>query len=479
MRFLAAYKILTRVLLINTISYFVCISLAWHYHEPIRPFALSAIISSILAGGIYFYKRKAKLQDLKLQEAYFSVSISWFTIALTGSLPYIFSGYFPSIVDAVFESISGFTTTGSSILTYIEALPKSILFWRSLTHWIGGIGIIVLVIIIMPSLKMGSYNLFTLESSLKDRTHSKTKAIGYRLLFIYLFLTISEVILLSYGKMNLFESVCHAFGTIATGGFSPKNDSIAGYSSYIQYTIAFFMVLSGTNFIIHYFLLKRNFSKIKKNEELRLYLFILLLSVIIVSSILFFKTNKPLEVSFREALFQVVSILTCTGYATADYLKWPDIGWTVIFMLMFIGGSTGSTSGGIKIARHLTVLKNIKRLYKNLLHPHAVIPIRLNGKTVPQDNNRMILTFISWYILFFIFGSIILTLSGIDPKTSMSSIATAMGGIGPGIGTVGPASNFAHLSHFAKIVLSFFMILGRLEIYAVIIIFTPGFWKNY
>jgi trk system potassium uptake protein TrkH len=385
------------------------------------------------------------------------------------------SSAIPGFIDAFFESMSGFTTTGASILTDIEALPKSILFWRSLTHWIGGIGIIVLVIVIMPSLNMGSYNLFTLESSVQEKIQPKIKSVGRRLIVIYVLLTLIEILLLLFGKMNLFESACHAFGTVATGGFSPKNSSIAGYSPYIQYVITIFMLLAGVNFVVHYYLLKRDFKKVKENEELKFYLIVVFIIGAMLTFSLFFGMDKPFEESFREAFFQIISIVTCTGFASADYLLWPSFAWMLIFFAMFLGGSTGSTAGGIKMARHLVFLKNIRRFILQLRSPNAVVNLKLNNNIVSEENNRMILSFMILYIIVFAFASLLLMGFSIDGATASSAVATCMAGIGPGIGTVGPASNFAHLPGAAKVVLSFVMLLGRLEIYTLLIWFFPTF----
>ncbi|NOY50612.1 MAG: TrkH family potassium uptake protein [Chlorobi bacterium] len=413
------------------------------------------------------------------KSAFLAVTLSWVLVSLSGALPYYFSGYFNSFTDAFFESVSGFTTTGASILTDIERLPKSILFWRSLTHWIGGIGIIVLVIIIMPSLRIGNYNLFVLESSLQEKIIPRIKSEGYRLLVIYISITVAEIILLQLGGMNTFESICHAFGTVATGGFSPKNDGIAGYSPYIQYVIMIFMILAGTNFVIYYFSVLRKFRKIKLNEELRYYLGIIIIAGLVLTTILYLETPRTLEHSFREGFFQASSIITCTGFATTDYLLWPPLGLGIIFLLMFVGGSTGSTAGGIKIARHIVVLKNIKLIFKRALHPHLVGAIKINNNHISETNNNKILTFVLWYFIAFVTGSILLIFTGMDGASSIGSIATAMGGIGPGLGNVGPASNFAHIPLMAKYIISFYMILGRLEIYPVVILFTQFYWRKY
>ena len=457
----------------------VCAGVAIVFSEDTKPFLFSSLISLVI-GLLLFLTTRKRDDEVSIQrkDAYLIVTFSWLFMSLIGSLPYLFSGAIPSFVDAFFESVSGFTTTGSSILVDIEILPKSLLFWRSLTHWIGGIGIIVLVIIVMPTLQIGGYHLFTLESSLQEKIRPKIKSVGNRLLLIYIILTGAEVILLMAGNMNLFESVCHSFGTVATGGFSPKNTSIINYSPYIQYVITIFMFLAGTNFVIHYYLFKREFRKIKENEELRFYILVVLLLIAVVTLSLYFTMQKPLEESFRESAFQVVSIITCTGFASADYLLWPSFAWTIIFFAMFLGGSTGSTAGGIKMVRHLVLLKNVSRIFRQSVSPHAVIPIRLNKNVVSNETNRSILTFIVVYFMVFLVGSTSLILIGIDGQTASSSVATCMAGIGPGIGTVGPVSNFAHLPDLGKMILSFLMLVGRLEIYTVIVLFSGNFWSK-
>lgn len=473
------FPIVGRSLFILAVALFACTVVALIFSEPVMPFLMSGIIAIAFGLFLYIFKRgDSEAVSLTKRDASLIVSFSWIFFSLIGSLPYIISGSIPGYINAFFESMSGFTTTGASILTDIEILPKSIVFWRSLTHWIGGIGIIVLVIVIMPSLHMGSYNLFTFESSVQEKIRPKIKSVGRRLLLIYVLLTVAEIILLLLGKMNLFESVCHAFGTVATGGFSPKNSSIIGYSPYVQYVVAVFMLLAGVNFVLYYYLFKREFKKIGENGELKFYLMIVLVIGFILTFSLYFTMHKTFEESFREAFFQLISIVTCTGFASADYLLWPSFGWMIIFMAMFLGGSTGSTAGGIKMARHLVLVKNIKRFFQQLRSPNAIINLKLNNKILSEESNRTILTFIVLYFLIFVFSSILLVAIGIDGKTASSSVATCMAGIGPGIGTVGPASNFAHLPDVAKIVLSFLMLLGRLEIYTLLILFYPSFWRD-
>lgn len=456
----------------------VCSLVAIIFAEPVKPFIASGAVAFSLGLLLYGFRSTNKeIESLTKKDASLIVSFSWIFFSLIGSLPYIISNSIPGFTNAFFESMSGFTTTGASILTDIEVLPKSILFWRSLTHWIGGIGIIVLVIVIMPSLQMGSYNLFTFESSVQEKIQPKIKAVGQRLLLIYILLTLIEIIFLLFGGMNLFESVCHSFGTVATGGFSPKNTSIAGYSPYIQYVISFFMMLAGVNFVVHYYLIKRELKKVRENEELRFYLFIVLIIGTILTISLYVTMNKSFEESFREAFFQTISIITCTGFASADYMLWPSFAWMIIFLAMFFGGSTGSTSGGIKMVRHLVLFKNLKRFFYQVQSQNAVVNMKLNNKPLSEENNRTILAFITVYLVIFAFGSLVLILIGIDATTASSSVATCMAGIGPGVGSVGPVGNFAHLPEAGKIVLSFMMLLGRLEIYTLLILFSPNFWR--
>lgn len=471
--------VISRNLFITAGALTSCIAVAIWQKESPSPFIYSTLITSLLGLILWIItKRKINAHTTSRKDAYLTVAISWISICLSGTLPYLFSQSIPSFTNAFFESVSGFTTTGSSILADIEIIPKSILFWRSLTHWIGGIGIIVLVIVIMPTLRIGSYQLFTIESSLQEKIQPKIRSVGIRLFFIYLILTLTEIFLLLFGGMDIFDSICHAFGTISTGGFSPKNTSIAGYSNYIQYVIMIFMFLSGINFVMHYYLLSRNFQKVKVNEELRLYILVIILVGGIITLGLFFQMQKPFELAFRESFFQVISIITCTGFATADYLLWPQYAWVIIFFSMFLGGCMGSTSGGIKITRHLILLKNLYRIFKLLRFPNAIIPIKVNNKPISDESNASVLSFIALYVILFTFGGVILVTLGIDIKTSFSSVATCMAGIGPGIGTIGPASNFAHLPQSAKLILSFFMLLGRLEIYAFLILFSKDFWRK-
>lgn len=474
---LVILKILSTILLIETFSFLPCIPVALIYNEPVTPFLLSSLITGVFYILSGLLSSKADTSEASNRDTFLIVTIAWIMFAAFGTLPYLLSKTIPSFIDAFFESTSGFTTTGASIFKDVEVLPYSILFWRSFTHWIGGLGIIVLVILILPSLNVTGYQLFSLESSLKEKIHPKAKGVGLRLMAIYISLTLLEVLFLVAGDMNLFDSICHSFGTIATGGFSTKNASLMAYSPYCQYIVMIFMFLAGISQVVYYYIIKLNFRKVKQNEELWFYLAVALVAGTLASSILFVNTPKQLEEAFREGFFQIVSIMTCTGFASADFIFWPAAGVVLIFMMMFSGGSTGSTSGGIKMARHLIAIKNIKSVLVRLVHPRTFTTIRLNGKILDDKTNVSIVSFIVLYIFLFIVGTVVLTAAGSDTVTSASSVATCMAGIGPGLGTVGPMSNYSEIPEISKIVLSLLMIIGRLEIVTVFVLFGKSFWR--
>jgi trk system potassium uptake protein TrkH len=474
---LVILRILSTILLIETISFLFCLPVAFIYKESADPFLWSAAFTILLSVIFYLVSKNADTDKLSNRDGYLAVTISWIVFSLLGALPYLISGAIPSFVDAFFESTSGFSTTGSSIIKNVEILPYSILFWRSLTQWFGGIGIIVLVIMILPSLRVTGYQLFSLESSMKEKIHPKTKAIGFRILFIYLGLTLAEIILLNFGDMNLFDSICHSFSTVATGGFSTKNVKLMYYSSYSQYIVMIFMFLAGVSQVVYYYLVKLNFKKVRQNEELWFYFAVAIIAGTVATIILLINSTRSFEESFRDGFFQIISIITCTGFASSDYILWPFTGILLVFLMMFSGGSTGSSSGGIKMGRHLIVLKNIKNAFIKLNHPKSITFLRLNGKSISENTNISILSFVVLYLFLFVLGTIIVVITGVDPVTAASSVATCMAGIGPGLGTVGPMSNFAHMPEISKIVLSLLMIIGRLEIITVFTIFTRSFWK--
>ena len=421
-------------------------------------------------------------KNIGKRDGYIIVSLVWVIFSVFGALPFVISGAIPSYTDAFFETISGFTTTGASILNDIEAMPKGLLFWRSLTQWLGGMGIIVLSIAILPMLGIGGMQLFVAEvpGPTPDKIHPRVKETAKRLWGIYIIFTFAEVILLKIGGMSWFDAVNHSFTTMATGGYSTKQASIAdpSFSPFIHYVIIVFMFLAGTNFTLSYFALHLKFGKVFKNEEFRFYLgFIILFTVAIAFALWHFEGYNP-EKSFRDALFQVVSIITTTGYATVDYLEWMPFVVVMIFALMFFGGSAGSTGGSIKIVRVTLLLKNSYQELKRIIHPNAIIPVRINDKSVPPQIISNILAFVVFYMLISIISTIIISALGYDLETSLGAVAATLGNIGPGIGLVGPVENYAHIPTFGKWFLSFLMLIGRLELFTVIVLFSPSFWKK-
>ncbi len=474
---LVILKVLSVILFIEIISFLLCIPAALYYGEAFLPFILSAAITSAIAAILYLVSHRADIEKFTNRDGYFSVTLTWIIFPLLGTLPYLISGTIPSFINAFFESVSGFTTTGSSIIGNVESLPRSVLFWRSLTHWIGGIGTIVLVLLVLPSLKVTGYQLFSIETNLREKIIPRIWTIGLRIILIYLTLTISEIVLLSFGDMSLFDSICYSFGTISTGGFSTRNTGMMTYSPYSQYIVMIFMFLAGVSQIVYYYILRLNFRKVKHNEELWFYIATIVISGTLATSILFINSEKPLGQALREGYFQVISIITCTGFASADFVKWPMAGTLLLFILMFAGGSTCSTSGGIKMARHLVVIKNVKNVFIKLSHPNQVVPVKLNGKSISEGTNTSILSFIVLYLFIFMVGTVIVVASGVDPVSASSSVATCMAGIGPGLGSVGPAASFALIPGLSRVVLSILMILGRLEIITVFVLFTKSFWK--
>jgi trk system potassium uptake protein TrkH len=444
---------------------------------------LSLLYGGLITSGtgfiIWIFTRKAD-RFIGKREGYIIVTATWLVISLFGTLPYLISGAIPNFTNAFFETISGFTTTGASILTDIESMPKGLLYWRAMTHWIGGMGIIVLSVAILPLLGIGGMQLFVAEMPgiTPDKLHPRITQTAKRLWLIYVVLTFTETLLLMVGGMDLFDSICHSFATMATGGFSTKNTSIAGYSPFIQYIIIVFMILAGTNFTLHYLGLRIKIREIWKNEEYRYYISFTLGFAVLITLLIFLQSDIGFEKAFRDALFQVVSIVTTTGFVTSDYLIWPGHLWIFIFLLMFIGGSTGSTGGGIKIARQILLLKNSALEFKRMIHPQAIIPVKFNGKTVSPEIMHLVMAFFLFYLITFFAGTFAMVLMGLDFDTAIGATIASLGNIGPGLGHVGPVENYASLPGLAKWLSAFLMLLGRLELFTILILFSPSFWKK-
>ena len=473
-------RVLSFLLLFESVFMLSAVFIAWFYDEAFFYILLSFFITAFSGGLLWFVFGRKKKTSIGKREGYLVVSLAWVVISLFGSLPYLISGVIPSFTNAFFETISGFTTTGASILSDIEALPKALLYWRAMTHWIGGMGIIVLTVAILPFLGVGGMQLLVAEMPgiTPDRLHPRVTETAKRLWGIYVLFTVAEVLLLWAGEMDLFDSVCHAFATMATGGFSTKNDSIAGFAPYTQYIIMIFMTLAGINFTLHYLALHRKFNKIWYNQEFKTYISIIVIVSLLIGLGLVVFMGLGIENAFRDALFTVISILTTTGFVTADYYVWPVFLWVFLFALMFVGGSAGSTGGGMKIVRHLLLIKNSWLELKRALHPNAIIPVKFNGKAVSQNIIFNVMAFFLIYVSIFAAGTIILSLMGYDFETSIGGTIASLGNIGPGIGGVGPIENYSFFSAPAKWFLSFLMLLGRLELFTILIVLSPAFWKQ-
>ncbi len=475
-------NLLGLLVLLNGLFMFLCLPFSIYYGENIFHIIIAGGIT-LLAGALtWFLTLRGLNTELKKKDGYLVVTLGWLTMSIFGTLPFIVSGTIPSFTDAFFETMSGFTTTGASILTDIEAAPKGILFWRSLTQWIGGMGIIVLAVAILPILGIGGMQLFVAEAPgiTPDKMKPRIKETAKRLWIIYLGLTLLEMVLLMFGGMSFYDAINHSLTTMATGGFSTRNASVAYYdSAYIQYVIIFFMFLAGTNFTITYWGLKGKFKKAFENEEFRNYVYITLGVSFIVSFFVFSSDWQGFERSFRDALFQVVSVITTTGYVTADYTAWTPFITSIFFLLMFCGGSAGSTAGGIKVVRHTLLFKNSFLEMKRQLHPSAVIPVRLNNIAVSREITYNVLAFIMIYLLVYGVGVFLMSFTGIELDSALGAVATCLGNIGPGLGEVGPVDNFSQITPFGKWILSILMLLGRLELFTVLMLFNMNYWKRY
>ncbi len=418
---------------------------------------------------------------LKLRDGFLIVTLCWFLSCFAGAVPFMVTGAIPNMADAFFESCSGFSTTGASILTDIESLPKGLLFWRSFTHWIGGLGILVITIALMPSLGIGGQNIAVSETPgpTLDKITPKMSDTAKTLFTIYMLFTIIETILLMVGGMNLFDSLIHTFGTVGTGGFSNYNNSVAYFdSSYIRIVITAFMVLCGVNFNLFYFSVRRGPKVFFEDSEFKLYMFFFGGTAIFMFAVLMLsKTYTSFGDAAIDSAFQTASILTTTGFATTDYETWPMVCQMAILLLMFMGGCSSSTSGGIKIVRIYVILQLIRRGVATRLHPNVVENIKLNGKTMPSDTVSAIANHMFLYIAMIFVGAFIISFENTDLMTCFSSVITCLGNIGPGFGTIGPAENFAGMAALSKYLLSIYMIAGRLELYTLFILLTPKFWN--
>lgn len=474
-------NIIGKLLLIECVCFLLCVLISLLYGESdTLAFLYSAIITGI-TGMCMAYIVKAPDQILAKKDGYFTVTCIWLFFSLFGCLPFIIGNTIPSFTDAFFETMSGFTTTGSSILNDIESLPHATLFWRSMTQWLGGLGIAVLFLAILPSLGIEGRDLYVAE--VPGPTHNKMAATFYssarKLWLFYLSFTALETILLMFGGMSLFDAICHSFSTMATGGFSTKQDSIAYWNSpYIQYVIMLFMFIAAINFGLYLTALKGDFKRIFHDEEFRWYTIIIAVCSIVIACGLYFNGWAGAEKCFRDAAFQVVTIMTTTGFATADYLLWPTLLGLLIFVLMFIGSCAGSTAGGIKVVRVVLLFKNSFTEMKRIIHPNAVINVKYDGKSVHPTVMTGVMAFFILFMIVFSIGSIIMAIFTDDIATACSAVISCMSNIGPGFGSIGPMDNFSHLSDAAKLFCAALMLIGRLEVFTVLVLFSKAFWKR-
>lgn len=474
-------RILGFLLVVEAVAILIAALVAVIYNGPdISALFLSSLICTLTGLTLLALTQKVK-RELGKREGFVLVTVVWILFSLFGSLPFILSDSIPDLTNAFFETMSGFTTTGASILNDIESLPHGILFWRSMTQWLGGMGIIVLSLAILPIFGIGGMQLFAAEvpGPVADKLSPRISSTAKSLWIIYIGFTLLETVLLWIGGMTLFDAINHSFTTMATGGYSTKQASVAFWPSpFIQYVITFFMIIAGANFTLSYLFFTGRFKKAFDNEELKYYLLFIGGFTAIIFAGLLITTELGIEQAFRDSIFQVATIITTTGYATVDYLQWTPFLTIVLFAVFFFGGCAGSTGGGLKIMRIVLLLKNSYYELRRIVHPNAIIPVRFNKKPVSEQIITNVLAFFMFYFVIFFSSSVLLMLVVPDLPSAMGAVATSLGNIGPGLGIFGPAENFSALHPAGKWFLSFLMLIGRLELFTVLVLFSPAFWKK-
>ena len=450
------------------------------YREKSAWAIFATMLLCLVIGVPMVLLKRPKQAVFYAKDGFVSVGLSWVVLSVMGALPFVISGSIPHPVDALFETVSGFTTTGSSILSDVEALPKCMLFWRSFTHWVGGLGVLVFMLTILPMSGGYHMNLMRAESPgpSVERFVPTVKSTAKILYGIYICLSLLELLLLLVGKMPMFDALTLTFGTAGTGGFGIKNDSIGSYTTYQQTVITIFMILFGVNFNVYFLFLLKKIRQGLKNEELRAYLGIILGAILLITVNIAGKFGNPF-LAFHHAAFQVGSIITTTGYSTVDFNTWPTFSKTVLVLLMLIGASAGSTGGGIKVSRIVILAKSVKKELKQYLHPHSISKIKMDGKPVEHEVVRSINVFLIAYLLIYAVSMLIVSLDNFDFTTTFTSVAATINNIGPGLDLVGPAANFGILSVPSKLVLVFDMLAGRLEIFPLLLLFVPDTWRKF
>lgn len=478
--FRAVIHILSALLIFLGVSLIPPTLIAWFHHEGDFLALVVTIAIAWMLGLLGFFSSKAP-SDLRPKDGFLIVTAGWLLFAFIGALPFRLSGFIPSYTDAFFETISGFTTTGASILTNIEALPHGLLFWRSLTHWLGGMGIILLSLAILPLLGVGGMQLFKAEvpGPTHDKLTPRLKSTAKLLWGVYALISLVETILLKLAGMTWFDALCHTFGTMATGGFSTKNASIGHYNSpLIDFIIIVFMMLAGINFALHYRALRGQPLIYFKDAEVKFFGSLILLATLIIGFDVWKVTGHHWFKTIQYSLFQVVSIVTTTGYGTADYEQWSTLSQVMLFFLMFFGGCAGSTGGGMKIIRTMILLKLARNEINRLIHPQAVFSVRIGNMVVPREIASNIGGFFLLYAGLTVMGILVMSGLGLDLQTAFGSVAAMINNIGPGLGQVGPTDNYAHIPMIGKWVLSFLMLAGRLEVFTVLVLFAASFWRK-
>ena len=479
--FKTVIRIIGILLLLETIMLLVCAGVSLYYREEdLAAFCISAGITAGIGLLLALLGKNGKHQ-LTRRDGYVLVSFTWMAFSVLGMFPFYISGCIPSITNAFFETMSGFSSTGATILDDIEALPHGLLFWRSMMQWIGGVGIIMFTIAILPIFGVNGLQVFAAEASgpTHDKVHPRIGVTAKWIWSIYAGLTCLLPILLMAGGMDWFDSVCHAFTTISTGGFSTKQASIAYYNSpYIEYVLSVFMFVSGINFMLLLLFFTRKFKKAIHDVELKWYFWSVVFFTVVIAVILYHTQPMGPEEAFRQSLFQVVSLHTSTGFATNDYMLWPAVTWGLLTIVMLMGACAGSTTGGLKCIRMVILAKIARNEFKHILHPNAVLPVRLNKQVVPPTIQATVLAFCFIYAVISIISVLIMMSLGIDFLESVGCVISSIGNMGPGLGETGPAFSWNALPDPAKWLLSFLMLLGRLELFTVLLLFTPEFWRK-
>ncbi len=474
-------RIIGILLLLETVMFLVCSSVSFYYRE-------SDMLDFWKAGGItagigllLAALGKGGERQLTRRDGYVLVSFAWVAFSLFGMLPFYIGGYIPDIADAFFETMSGFSSTGATILDDIESLPHGILFWRSMTQWIGGLGIIMFTIAVLPIFGVSGLQVFAAEASgpTHDKVHPRIGITAKWIWSIYAGITALLVGLLMLGGMDWFDSICHAFATTGTGGFSTKQASVAYYNSpYIEYVISIFMFISGINFTLVLLFVNRKFKKFIGNAELKFYFGSVVLFTAVIAIVLYYTSPMGMEESFRKSLFQVISLQTSTGFATDDYMQWTPVLWGLLTIIMLMGACAGSTTGGLKCIRMVILTKVSRNEFKHILHPNAILPVRINKQVISPSIVSTVLAFCFIYISIIVIGTLLMMAMGVGAEESMGCVISSIGNMGPGLGETGPAYSWNALPDAAKWLLSFLMLLGRLELFTVLLLFTPDFWKR-